>query len=47
MSAEMIADLDRPKWLEVTVFALVTAVAAWPLLSLMMLLAETVPGFGW
>jgi len=47
MSAEMLECFNRSKAGEIIVFAFVIALTAWPLLSLLMLMAETVPGFGW
>jgi hypothetical protein len=47
MSAEMLECFNRSKAGEIVVFAFVIALTAWPLLSLLMLMAETVPGFGW
>jgi hypothetical protein len=44
MSTNMLAGLDRPKVIEMILFAFVTAITAWPLVSLLMLMAETVPG---
>jgi hypothetical protein len=44
MSTDMLARLDRPKAVEMFVFALVTAITAWQLVSLLMLMAETAPG---
>ena len=44
MSTDMLARLDRPKVIEMIVFALVTAITAWPLVSLLVVMAETGPG---
>ncbi len=44
MTAEMLVTRDRYQSLEKMVFALVTALTAWPLVSLLIVLAETVPG---
>jgi len=44
MTMQMLADQDRPKAVEIVVYLFVTAIVAWPLISLLMLLAETVPG---
>src|SRR3982751_6310366 len=44
MSAEMLAGSGRRTSIEMIVFALIAAIIVWPLLSLLLLLAETVPG---
>ena len=40
----MLAGSSRRTSIEMIVFAFVAAIIAWPLLSLLLLLAETVPG---
>ncbi|MGH8094033.1 MAG: hypothetical protein ACREIF_11265 [Chthoniobacterales bacterium] len=44
MTAEMVAKHKRDEPLEIFVFALVTLVVAWPLVSLLVVLAQTAGG---
>jgi hypothetical protein len=44
MTLEMLAKHERDEPLELTLFAFVTAIAAWPLVSLFVLLVQTANG---
>jgi len=44
MSFEMLAKHERHDLLEQTVFAIVIAIVAWPLVSLLIVLAQTANG---
>jgi hypothetical protein len=44
MTLEMLAKHERDEPLELTVFAFVTAIVAWPLVSLLIVLAQTANG---
>ena len=44
MTLEMLAKYERDEPLELTLFAFVTAIVAWPLVSLIIVLAQTANG---